>query len=79
MARMPTYDDALDAQELDALRRIEDSLRRYGFDPARALAQADDVQSREERIRPLLDRAAELLPPDELERLRREIDRAGDG
>ena len=76
MARMPTYDDALGEQELGAIRRIEDTLRRYGVDPSSALAQHDDARSREGGVQPLLDRAAEILPPDEMERLRREIDAA---
>ena len=75
MARMPTYDDALSAGELDAIRRVEDALRRHGVDPTRDIAQADDARSREERIGPLLDRAAEMLPADEMERLRQEVDR----
>lgn len=79
MARMPTYDDALEPGELEAIRRIEDALRRHGVDPAVSVAQRDDARSREGRIEPLLDRASEVLPPDEMERLRREIGRGEGG
>lgn len=77
MARIATGDGALEGEALRTIRRIEDSLRRHGLDPSVATAQRDDAQSREERIQALLDRAAEILPADEMERLRREIEDAG--
>jgi hypothetical protein len=55
-------------------RRIEETLRRHGIDPARAVEQRDwDEQG--DALRRLLTVAGELLPADEYRRLLDEIGR----
>lgn len=75
MDRAPNTDTRTDADTLDEVRRVEDALRRYGVDPARAIEQRDDPESREQAVSRLIATAEQVLSSEEMERLRAEIGR----
>jgi hypothetical protein len=69
-----TDERAVDLDNPEDTRRIEDALRRHGIDPARAVEQRS-WGDQGDTLRRLLDIAAELLPADEYRRLKAEIGR----
>jgi hypothetical protein len=69
-----TDERAVDLDNPEDTRRIEDALRRHGIDPARAVEQRG-WGDQGDILRRLLDIAGELLPADEYRRLKAEIGR----
>jgi hypothetical protein len=65
---------AIELNDPEDTRRVEEALRRHGIDPARAVEQRN-WGDQGNALRQLLDLAEELLPADEYRRLRAQIGR----